>query len=274
MSPHDPNPDFEAVVDEASALQHQLPWLHLVCVGGTAAALHAGHRYSTDSDHVGETVREQFEEVKLALTDWEGWKTKRIRHAVAILGERHGIRLGIRQQRRRFPLDTTMVNDLWVPTPEETLRIKAWMIVDRRATRDFLDVAALSDLLGAERTADALAPLSQLYDPVGTETATMRFAQTAMTRPLDEDDVDLSAYRGLSDRYRDIEYVLRRVREVAVPALERELDHGTENPAAASSGEPRVTPVSEGQPPAAKPPAPSTPPQEDPPQGGGGGRKV
>lgn len=148
MPTRDPNPDFDAVVAEARELQAQLPWLRLVCVGGTAAALHARHRYSTDSDHVGERVREQFEEVKVALTDWEGWKTRRVRHPVAILGERHGIQLGVRQQRRRFPLDATKVNDLWVPTPEEALRIKAWMMAERGATRDFLDVAALADVLG------------------------------------------------------------------------------------------------------------------------------
>ena len=122
MSPRDPNPDFDAVVAEAQALQAQLPWLRLVCVGGTAAALHAGHRFSTDSDHVGEQVRDQFEAVRVALMDWEGWKTHRIRHPVAILGERHGIQVGVRQQRRRFPLDATLVQDVWVPTPEETLR--------------------------------------------------------------------------------------------------------------------------------------------------------
>ncbi|GLC28584.1 hypothetical protein [Roseisolibacter agri] len=223
MSPRDPNPDFDAVLTEARALQAQLPWLRLVCVGGTAAALHAGHRYSTDSDHVGEQVREQFEEVRVALTDWEGWKTRRVRHPVAILGERHGIQLGVRQQRRRFPLDTTQVHDLWVPTADETLRIKAWMIADRGATRDFLDVAALGDLLGPDRAAAALTSLSDLYDPVGTETATMRFAQAAMGRPVDEQDVDLRAYRGLVAPYQDVEYVVRRVRELAVPALEREL---------------------------------------------------
>ncbi len=223
MSPRDPNPDFDAVVAEAQALQAQLPWLRLVCVGGTAAALHAGHRFSTDSDHVGEQVRDQFEAVRVALMDWEGWKTHRIRHPVAIRGERHGIQVGVRQQRRRFPLDATLVQDVWVPTPEETLRIKAWMIADRGATRDFLDVAALGDLLGTERAAEALAPLSALYDPVGTETATMRFAQAAMGRPVDEQEVDLHAYRGLTAPYRDLEYVLRRVREMAVPALEREL---------------------------------------------------
>ncbi|MCA2991882.1 hypothetical protein [Gemmatimonas sp.] len=223
MSPHDPNPDFDAVVTEAQALQAQLPWLRLVCVGGTAAALHAGHPFSTDSDHVGAHIRDQFEEIRVALMDWEGWKTNRIRHPLAILGERHGIRLGVRQQRRRFPLDVTQVQDVWVPTPEETLRIKAWMIADRGATRDFLDVAALGDLLGSDRAAEALAPLSDLYDPVGTETATMRFAQAAMGRPVDEQDVDLHAYRGLKPPYRDLDYVLRRVREMAMPALEREL---------------------------------------------------
>lgn len=223
MSPLDPNPAFDAVVEEARALQAQLPWLRLICVGGTAAALHARHRYSTDSDHVGATVREQFDEVKLALTEWEGWKTRRVRHPVAILGERHGIQLGVRQQRRRFPLDTTQVDDLWVPTPEETLRIKAWMIADRRATRDFLDVAALGDLLGPERAQAALAPLSELYDNVGTETATMRFAQAAMTQPVDVDEVDLQSYRGLAEPYQHLDYVLRRVQELAMPALEREL---------------------------------------------------
>lgn len=193
MSPRDPNPDFDAVVAEARALQAQLPWLRLICVGGRAAALRARHRYSTDSDHVGDQVSGQFEQVRVALTDWEGWKTRRIRHPYAILGERHGVQLGVRPQRRRFPLDATQIDDLWVPTPEETLRIHAWMIADRGATRDFLDVAALGDLLGPDRAVDALAPLSDLYDPVGTETATMRFAQVAMTRPNDEDVVDLGA---------------------------------------------------------------------------------
>ena len=238
MSPRDLNPDFDAVVSEAHALQAQLPWLRLVCVGGTAAALHAGHPISTNSDHVGEQGRGQFEAVRMALMNWEGWTTHRSRHPVAILGERHGIQLGVRQQRRRFPLDATQVQDVWVPTPEETLRIKAWMIADRGATRDFLDVAALGDLLGTDRAAEALAPLSALYDSVGTETPTMRFAQAAMGRPVDEQEVDLHAYRGLRAPYRDLDYVLRRVRELAVPALERELSAPAAPPTSASPSTP------------------------------------
>ena len=233
-SRRDPNPDFDAVVAEAQALQAQLPWIRLICVGGTAAALHAGHRFSTDSDHAGEHVRDQFEAVRVALMDWEGWKNNRIRHPVAIIGERHGIQVGVRQQLRRFPPDATQIQDVWVPMPEETLRIKAWMIADRGATRDFLDVAAFGDLLGTDRAADASAPLSAHYDPVGTETATMRFAQAAMGRPADEQEVDLYAYRGLQAPYRDLDYVLRRVRDLAVPALERELSAPAASPPPAS----------------------------------------
>lgn len=106
------------------------------------------------------------------------------------------------------------------------------MIADRGATRDFLDVAALGDLLGAERAAQALAPLSELYDQVGTETATMRFAQAAMAQPVDAGEVDLRAYRGLVEPYQDLDYVLRRVRELAVPAVERELGARGQRPAA------------------------------------------
>lgn len=169
-------------------------------------------------------VASHFDEIRVALVEWDGWKTRRVRHPVAILGERHGVQLGVRQQRWRAPLDATRIDDLWVPTEEETLRIKAWMVADRGATRDFLDVAALGDLLGAERTAAALAPLSRLYDLVGTETAAMRFAQAAMRPPVDAEEVDLPTYRGLVDPYRDLDYVRSRVREIALALLERELE--------------------------------------------------
>ncbi len=120
------------------------------------------------------------------------------------------------------------------------------MVADRGATRDYLDVAALGDLLGEARATQALAPLSQLYENLGTETATMRFAQAAMNRPVDADEVDLRAYRGLAAPYQDLEYILRRVREWAVPALERELGTAHESPIAGR--EPEQPPSSGQQP--------------------------
>lgn len=61
------------------------------------------------------------------------------------------------------------------------------------------------------------------YDDVGSETATMRFAQAAMKPPVDAQEVDLRQYRGLRAPYQDLNLVLQRVRAVALPALEEEL---------------------------------------------------
>jgi hypothetical protein len=41
---------------------------------------------------------------------------------------------------------------LEVPTIEEMLRIKTFLVVERNATRDYLDVAALSHHLGMARS--------------------------------------------------------------------------------------------------------------------------
>lgn len=43
---------------------------------------------------------------------------------------------------------------LRVPTPDETLRIKGYLIVRRNQVRDYLDVAALSDRYGIAHAAD------------------------------------------------------------------------------------------------------------------------
>ena len=59
-----PIPSFDHVIEEGIALQRHLPALDMVAVGGTAAALHAGHRYSTDVDHVTALPKEH----QLAVT--------------------------------------------------------------------------------------------------------------------------------------------------------------------------------------------------------------
>ena len=43
-------PDWELVLSSAARLQRILP--DAVLVGGTASAIHAGHRFSNDADHV------------------------------------------------------------------------------------------------------------------------------------------------------------------------------------------------------------------------------
>ena len=51
--------DWELVLSSAARLQRILP--DAVLVGGTASAIHAGHRFSNDADHVLTYLRYRFD---------------------------------------------------------------------------------------------------------------------------------------------------------------------------------------------------------------------
>ena len=67
---------WERLLSTAARLQRIVP--EAVLVGGTAAALHAGHRMSRDDDHVVPDLRERFSEVLAQLESVAGWKTARV----------------------------------------------------------------------------------------------------------------------------------------------------------------------------------------------------
>ena len=91
----------------AAHLQSILP--DAVLVGGTAAAVYAGHRLSTDADHVIGDLRQRFDQVLAELESVAGWKTARVRRPVRILGSLDGIETGVRQLIRDVPLETAEV---------------------------------------------------------------------------------------------------------------------------------------------------------------------
>ena len=63
--------DFQKVVRSAAKLQQLVP--DMVLVGGSAAALHAGHRVSLDHDHVLGDLAERYEAVVDAVkSSWLG----------------------------------------------------------------------------------------------------------------------------------------------------------------------------------------------------------
>lgn len=86
--PNDTLPDWERVLAAAAHLQRILPGA--ILVGGSAAALYAGHRLSTDADHVLSDLRERFDQVLADLEAVAGWKTARIKRPVQILGSLDG----------------------------------------------------------------------------------------------------------------------------------------------------------------------------------------
>jgi len=215
--------EFERVLEQGRQLQARLTTLSPVVVGGTAAALHCSHRYSLDIDAVTPHLAAQYEEVVANLEAWERWHTNRLTPRVLILGEREEVELGVRQQRRAVPIRVSLRRGLAVPTAPETLRIKAFVLGERRALRDFVDVAALTDNLGVDRALTALRYLNAVYAPVPGLTWTSRFAEACEGDPVDLREVELSAYRGLRAPYTDWAYVAGRCRDLGRSLIKEEL---------------------------------------------------
>jgi hypothetical protein len=206
-------PSWPAVQAAAARLQQLVP--DAVLVGGTGAALHVGHRVSFDDDHVLTDLTARFDDVLGHLEQSDGWTTARINRPVLILGSLDGIETGIRQLVRRRPLEVerieTPAGPIVVPTLDEMLRVKAWLVLRRNATRDYLDVVALADRLGAPAAARVALDLDAYYEDQigagGRRIATQLARQLADPAPYDLSEVDLATYRALAPRWRTWENV-------------------------------------------------------------------
>lgn len=216
---------WNAVLAAAARLQQLVP--ETVLVGGSAAALHARHRVSFDDDHVLEDLRSRFDDVLEHLERQEGWVTARLNRPVLILGSLDGIETGIRQLIRLRPLEVEEVEvpggPVRVPTIEEILRIKAWLVLRRNTTRDYLDVVALSDRVGAEAAATIALGLDEYYEDQqgagGRRISTQLARQLAEPAPYDLSEVDLRTYRRLDERWRDWDAVLSACTSLAAGML-------------------------------------------------------
>jgi hypothetical protein len=214
-------PTFDAVLAKAAQVQSVVPGA--VLVGGSAAALHAHHRESLVDDHVIADLEERFD---LILDNFEAlgdWSLARAQPGKLILGELGGIETGIRQLQRTRPLQTTEVDvkgqRLIVPTAAEILRIKAWLAVTRNQTRDYLDIAALSDRIGIGEAAAVLRGIDDYYADINAApeaVATQIVRQLADPRPRDIDVTrQLPAYRALDRRWHDWATVRQTLAAVA-----------------------------------------------------------
>jgi hypothetical protein len=204
------DPRFLALLESAAHLQRLVPGA--VMVGGAAAILYADHRESRDHDHVLADLADRFELVLEAVEGDEGWATNRVTPGKVILGNLDGIEAGVRQMIRRRPLEIAEVElplggKVTVPTPEEALRIKAFLVVRRNQTRDYLDLAALSEHLGVDRAAAVLTQIGDYYadqheegDGVGSQLV----RQLSDPHPADPSVIDqLSSYRRLRRHWTD-----------------------------------------------------------------------
>lgn len=220
------NPLLEKVLESAARLQELVP--DAVLVGGSAAAAYAGHRHSTDHDHVLMDLADRFDAVLDALDEDGAWVTNRVVPNKLILGELGGIEAGVRQLIRKVPLETQEEQMpsgavVTVPTADETLRIKAYLIVSRNQTRDFLDVAALSDRYGIQYSADVLRRIDAFYtDPSipGAPVATQVARQLGNPQPKDTKAMQrLRQLKGLDHRWYDWDAIADQCKQVAIRML-------------------------------------------------------
>jgi hypothetical protein len=184
-----------------------------VLVGGTAAALHVGHRQSLDGDHWVGDLRERFDEILVALEAAAGWQTHRVQRPVLVLGQLHGMLTGIRQLRRTRPLQTTVVQGLTVPTLAEMARIKLWLLATRNTVRDYLDTVVLLERLGREGIGDAVKEFDDIYAQLtGASALAEAIERLAAGAPIDRARVQLDSYRGLVAPWNNWDHLVARGR--------------------------------------------------------------
>lgn len=230
LPPDSASAELRAVWESAARLQELVP--DAVLVGDSAAALYAAHRDSYDHDHVVADLRNRFDIVLEALESEGDWVTNRVQPGKLILGRLGDIEAGVRQMIRARPLETTEITlasgrTLRVPTAEETLRIKGFLIVRRNQTRDYLDVAALADRYGPAAAAEVLARLDDYYvdqHGEGRGVAAQVARQLADPRPADASVTrQLESYRNLDRRWTDWRQVRSACRELAAAMLHVEV---------------------------------------------------
>lgn len=220
-------PDWETLLAHAALVQAKLP--SAILVGGTAAALHAGHRISFDHDHVLRELDKHYDKASRMLESVVGWRTQRRVRGKLLLGKIGGIEAGLRNQRRSAPLETTSVKlphgkRLKVPTIEEMLRIKTFLVVERNATRDYLDVAALSHHLGLAKSVHALERMNELYAEFAGEGGDMLLSvlvKLSGPDPYDLTEVDLSEYKGIVAPWNNWRAVEKQCRMLAAALLKQ-----------------------------------------------------
>ncbi len=206
----DVSPMMKRVLASAARLQEVVS--DAVLVGGSAAALHAGHRDSFGHDHVLVDLVDAYETVLEAVEMTDGWATsvRTSKPPFAIMGSLWGVEAGLRQMRRTRPLETFVVEvgegrSVVAPTAPETLRVKAFLVVQRNAVRDYLDVVALAEHLGLDAAVEVLSGIDTYYADRSGESGsvlTSLVISLADPRPRDTEVIDeLPRYKGLNVRY-------------------------------------------------------------------------
>lgn len=219
---------FADLLDSAARFQELVP--DAVLVGGSAAAFYAGHRVSYDHDHVVQNLRSRYDSVFEVLDSNGNWflSPRATKSPNTIMGSFDGFQAGLRNLRRSRPLEIeehTLPSGaiLRVPTEPEILRVKAYLVVQRNAVRDYLDVAALSDHLGTETASGILREIddyyvehSQQHGSVSTELA----VRLGDPQPKDSKAIrSFESYKGVDSKWKNWQNVVDECKKISAKML-------------------------------------------------------
>lgn len=112
-----------------------------------------------------------------------------------------------------------------MPTLEEILRVKAYLVVQRNQVRDYLDVVALADNLGLTAAGSVLTAIGAYYDDRSDEADSVLTAllqRLSEPAPRDHRVIgQLTAYKGLQEKWQDWAEVTRASQALADELLRR-----------------------------------------------------
>lgn len=143
---------------------------------------------------------------------------------MTVMGSIDDVEAGIRQLRRTVGLETQRVDlgnnlTVTVPTLDETLRVKAYLVVQRNQVRDYLDVAAMAHRFGIDRAAHVLSRIDSYYrdrTDEGDAVSTVLTQRLAEPDPKDHRVISqLSRYKALDQRWHDWSNVTAVTSELA-----------------------------------------------------------
>ena len=174
---------------------------------------------------------QRYAQVLDAVEASDGWATsvRASRPPMTIMGSLDGIQAGLRNLRRTRPLETVRIEvapgaNVTAPTAEEALRVKAYLVVQRNAVRDYLDVVALADHIGVDRAGEILRHIDDYYDDRSQQAGSVRTSLAlalADPKPVDVDVIaELPRYRGLDPRWHDWSSVVADCRDLALAVAE------------------------------------------------------
>ncbi|MDO5286507.1 MAG: hypothetical protein Q4G45_06740 [Actinomycetia bacterium] len=128
----------------------------------------------------------------------------------------------MRQLRRTRPLEVQEValasgETVTVPVYEEIVRIKGWLVLQRSATRDYLDVAALAEVTSAAVAGGVLRGIDDYYEAGEAGLVSVLLSQQ-LASPSPRDPAvthELASYQGLAQRWHDWANVVCVCRQIA-----------------------------------------------------------